>query len=221
MMYETRLNVRRLSTCLSRLIPHVRQSEVAITGGVVLQFGMAHLGVKRRGGTIADLDLVVSSVDAVAPSVSGAFLVSHYHVVRPGVPKFMVQLVDPVSRMRVDIFPDLVGSLARARTVQIETQSVKMLAFEDVLEHKLLTLSKASPRNPVDPKHADDAYALGKLLGRAIPVVAPESLAEDVYGIDADLFCPRCQLSLDSRFPLAPKDRIFSLLGWTRQPAGG
>jgi hypothetical protein len=39
--------------------------------------------------------------------------------VQPGVPKFMVQLVDPVTRIRVDIFPDLVGSLTRSRGVEI------------------------------------------------------------------------------------------------------
>ena len=212
--------MNRLSACLHRLMPHVRQNEVAITGGVAIQIGMAEAGGSERRTTIADLDLVASSLDAVAPSVADAFLVSHYHVVQPGVPKFMVQVVDPVSRIRVDIFPDLVGSLARARTVHIENQPVKMLALEDVLEHKLLTISKASPSNPVDPKHVRDAHALARLFGRVVPTVAPESLAEDIYGIEADVLCQRCQLSLDARFPLAPKDQIFTLLGWTLPPAG-
>jgi hypothetical protein len=161
----------------------------------------------------ADLDCVASSLDAIAPSVSDVFLVSHYHVVQPGVPKFMVQLVDPVTRIRVDVFPDLVGSLARARMVQIQTQRVQMLALEDILAHKLLTLSKASPTNPVDPKHADDAYLLGDLFGRRFAPVRKEYLVGDVYGID-DLQCERCELSLDPHFPLAPKQEIFSLLGW-------
>ena len=85
------------------------------------------------------------------------------------------------------------------------------------VSHKLLTISKASPSNPVDPKHANDAYALGKLLQRRIPAVAHGSLVEDVYGIDGDVRCRRCELSSSARFPLAPKDQIFSLLGWTRQ----
>jgi len=206
--------VDRLSACLARLMPHLRRDDVAVTGGVAIQLGMAELGRAGSRGVIADLDLVAGSVDAVLSSVAGAFLVSHYHVAQPGVPKFMVQLVDPVSRIRVDVFPDLVGSLMRARGVKVGAQLVRMLALEDILDHKLLTISKASPRSPVDPKHAHDAHALGKLLGCCIPGVAEGSLVEDVYGIDED-FCRRCQLSSNPRFPLAPKDQIFSLLGWT------
>jgi hypothetical protein len=207
--------VRRLSACLARLLPHLRHEHVAMTGGVAIQLGLADLGRAGSRRAIADLDFVARSVDAVLPSVADGFLVSHYHVAQPGVPKFMVQLVDPTSGIRVDVFPDLVGSLARARLISIGAQLVKMLTLEDILEHKLLGLSKASPANPVDPKHADDAHALGKLLGRAIPALAEGSLVEDVYGVDDD-FCQRCQLSSNPGFPLAPKDEIFSLLGWTR-----
>jgi hypothetical protein len=204
--------VDRLSACLTRLMPHLRRDDVAITGGVAIQLGMAEFGRAGSRKVIADLDLVASSIDAVLSSVAGAFLVSHYHVVQPGVPKFMVQLVDPVSRIRVDVFPDLVGSLMRARVVKAGAQLVRMLALKNILEHKLLTISKASPGSPVDMKHAHDAYALGKLFGCSIPTVADGSLVEEVYGIDED-FCRRCELSSSPRFPLAPKDQIFSLLG--------
>jgi hypothetical protein len=197
-------------------MPHLRRDDVAMTGGVAIQLGMAELARAGSRSVIADLDLVAGSLDAVVSSVAHDFLVSHYHVVQPGVVKFMVQLVDPVSRIRVDVFPDLVGSLMRAREVKVGAQLVRILTLEDILEHKLLTISKASPGSPVDPKHAHDAYALGELLGRSIPAVADGSLVEDVYGIDED-FCRRCQLSSSPRFPLAPKDQIFSLLGWTRQ----
>ena len=208
--------LERLSRCLDKLMPHVRQSDVAITGGVAIQLRLAEVGYAGRRSAIADLDCVARSLDAIAPSVSDVFLVSHYHVVQPGIPKFMMQLVDRVSRIRVDVFPDLVGSLARARAVRIKNQSLRMLALEDILEHKLHTISKASRTNPVDPKHVDDAYLLGDLLGRRIAAVAKEYLVEDVYGID-DAYCERCQLSLNSLFPLAPKREIFTLLGWSTE----
>ena len=209
----------RLSTCLDRLLPHVRRSDLAVTGGVAIQVHLAAAGHAGRRTGIADLDLIASAVDAVQPSVCEAFLVSHYHVAQPGVPKFMVQLVDPVSSLRVDVFPDLVGSLARATVMQIETHQVNVLALEDIFEHKLRTLSRASAAKPVDPKHADDAYALAQVLGRPAPTLAPECLVKDVYGDETDVYCERCQLSLDPRFPLAPKSDIFRLLGWT-PPAG-
>ena len=215
--------LRRLSGCLGRLMPHVRQKDIAVTGGVAIEFGLAEIGRAGRRTAIADLDCVVTSVDAIAPSVCKAFLVSHYHVAKPGVPKFMVQLVDPISGIRVDVFPDFVGSVARARVVEIQTQRFKMLTLDDILNHKLQTISKASPAAPVDPKHAHDAYALGHALGRRVSTVAQECLVQDVYGT-ADLDCERCRLSRDPAFPLAPKREIFSLLGWTMdaglQPRG-
>jgi hypothetical protein len=217
MTEESSSEISRLSGCLGRLIPHLRLGDVAVTGGVAIQLRMAELGLEGSRKTIDDLDLVVLSLDAVTPGIAVSFLVSHYHVVQPGVPKFMVQLVDPVSGIRVDVFPDLVGSLTRARAVTIGMHSVRMLALQDILEHKLQTISKASRADPVDPKHARDALVLGTLFGRMIPEVAEGSLIEDVYGADVDASCRRCELSSSPDFPLAPKNQIFNLLGWMRR----
>lgn len=211
------IEMDRLSGCLDRLLPHVRPGSVALTGGVGIQFGMAALGRRGWRDEIADLDLVAASVDAITPTVVGPFLVSHYHVVRFGVPKFMIQLVDPVSRIRVDVFPDLVGSRAGAFPVAIGDHSVHVLSLETIFEHKVGTLSRASPSAPIDPKHVRDARALGEVLGRPVPDVAPAALAPDVYGIEGDWSCERCELSRHPGWPLAPKDQIFELLGWNRQ----
>jgi hypothetical protein len=208
--------IDRLSGCLARLIPHVRLESIAITGGVGMQLGLAGLGRPAPRDEIADLDLVAASVDAITPGVVEQFLVSHYHVVRPGVPKFMIQLVDPVSCIRVDVFPDLLGSLADAQTIAIGEHSVQLLPLERILEHKVLTLSRASPSAPIDPKHVDAARVLGDVLGRMVPSVAWEALVPDVYGIEADASCERCTLSSHPSWPLAPKDRIFKLLGWNQ-----
>ena len=204
----------RLSGCLDRLMPHVRLHGVAITGGVGMQLGIAGLGHGGSRDAIADLDLVADSVEAITPRVVDQFLVSHYHVARPGAPKkFMIQLVDPVSRIRIDVFPDLVGSLADARTISIGKHSVQVLPLERIFEHKLLTVSRASRSRPIDPKHFRDARDLGHLLGREVADVAVDALAPDVYGI-GDRSCERCESSSHPSWPLAPKERIFELLGW-------
>jgi len=200
--------------CLRALLSHLRGDEVAVTGGLAIQQGLAGLGGERARRPIADLDLVASSVDAVAPSVAEDFLVSHYHVMGPSVPKFMVQLVHPELRIRVDVFPDLVGSRTRATTVSLGSQWIKMLSLEDVLEHKLLTLAKASPMRPVDPKHVRDARALGRLLHRTVPHVAESAIAVELHGSDPDAVCARCARSRSDAFPLAPKGRILDVLGY-------
>jgi hypothetical protein len=210
--------VDRLSRCLDRLMPHVRLDSVAITGGVGMQLGMAVLGRETLRNEIADLDLVAAFIGAIRSTVVGRFLVSHYHVAGPGVPKFMIQLVDPVSQIRVDVFPDVVGSMADARKMTIGEHAVQVLSLERVFEHKVLTLSRASRSAPIDPKHAHDARVLGEVLDRPVPFVDPEALAPDVYGMEVDRSCERCELSRHPSWPLAPKDQIFELLGWNWQP---
>jgi len=193
-----------VASCLDRLAPYLRLDDVAIAGSVAM-------GRDRP----ADLDLVARSIGVVAPGVTRDFLVAHYHIAGPGVPKFMVQLVDPVTRIRVDMFPDLTGSIARARTATVGGHVVNLLSLEDVLDHKLQTLSKASPASPVDPKHARDARTIARLIGRTVPDVDPQSLANDVYGVgETDGSCARCELSRSASFPLAPRSRILDLLGW-------
>ena len=154
--------MKRLSGCDGRLLRHVRRDDIAITGGVAIQFGLAALGCSGWRSSIADLDLVASRLDAVASSVSEQFLVSHYHVPDPGFPKFMIQVVDPISRIRVDIFPDLVGSIENAGTFAIGEQPVNVLDLQSILDHKLLTISKASPARPVLAAPAVSASAGGK-----------------------------------------------------------
>ena len=113
--------LRRLTTCLARLVPNLRLNDVAITGGVAIQLGMAELGHAGSRDTIADLDMVASSLDAVSSSVAHAFLVSHYHVVQPGVPKFIVQLVDPSLGFEWTYFPI---SLTRSRALEWSSSGI-------------------------------------------------------------------------------------------------
>lgn len=207
-----------MSACLERLTPHLKLADVAITGGIGIDVGLAIQGLPATRSRVADLDVVATSVEAVRHSVAGRFLVSHYHVVRPGVPKFMVQLVDPESRIRIDIFPDLIGSIRDAQTAIVGTHRLPVLPLYRIFEHKIQTLSRASQEAPIDPKHVRDAEILGTVLQKPVPTVAPEALASDVYGLEADCNCQRCALSGDADWPLAPTNRIFELLGWTWQP---
>jgi hypothetical protein len=195
--------MERLDRCLMRLLPHLDGDEVALTGGIALG---VHLPGKRRD--VADVDFVARRMDAVAPSVARDFLVSHYHVVQPGVPKAIVQVVDPKTRLRVDLFPDLTGAVARAQRSLVDGALLLVVTAADLLAHKLALLHKR-----VDEKHWRDAVALAALLG-APPPPPPAELAPDVYSQDLALACDRCERSRSPDFPLADKRAIFDLLGY-------
>ena len=114
-----------------------------------------------------------------------------------------------LDRLMPHVFPDMVGSLVDARTIAIGEHLVQVLPLARIFEHKVRTLTRASETGPIDPKHVDDARVLGDALGRPVSRVAAGALAPDVYGIEADWSCERCELSSHSSWPLAPKDFFF------------
>ncbi len=206
---EAESETQRLGSCLSRLMPHCDQDAVALTGGVALELHLAAAFRPSRRHHIADVDFVARELDAIAPTVANDFLVSHYHVAQPGVPKGMLQLVDGVTRLRLDIFPDLAGKVPSARRMRVAGAGVLVLSPQSLLDHKLQTLSKS----PVDEKHWLDTVALAALCGAALPP-RPAQFAPDAYATDLALVCDRCLRSTSPLFPLAPKGHIFELLGY-------
>jgi hypothetical protein len=152
------------------------------------------------GEMVADLDLVARRIGQPAPGIAREFLVSNYHTAGPGVPKALVQLVDPIARLRIDIFPDTNDAIADAHSAAVGATS-------------LATIGKASPRNPVDHKHWRDAAALAVINCCILPALTPH-FAPAVMSTDVGLSCPRCELSRTPDFPLTPKPEIFPILDY-------
>jgi hypothetical protein len=118
-----------------------------------------------------------------------------------------------VSRIRIDVFPDLVSSLAMARRRVVAGHTLAILDARSIMTHKLLTLASSSPDHLVDEKHQRDALVLAALLGELIGVVPPTHLTKETYGLDLSP-CPRCEASRRPEFPLASKQAVFDILGY-------
>jgi hypothetical protein len=206
-----------VQTCLARLTPHLDRRRVALTGSVAIALhldevgGRGHPGAERRSG---DVDLVAEAVDAVLPTVAEEFLVSHFHLPQPGYAKFLVQLVDPVSRLRIDVFPDALGALPRAQWHEVTGVPLLVLDPCSILDHKLGLLAGAAARAPAEEKHYRDAQRLAALCGRLPPDLPASGFAPTAYSQELTATCPRCAASVDPRFRLAPKRQIHDLLGY-------
>jgi hypothetical protein len=204
---------RRLSGTLSRFLPHVNKEDMALTGGVAIDLHLSAAGLPATRNGIADVDFVAGHVSAVSPGVALDFLISHYHLPQPGYAKFMVQVVDPVSRIRIDVFPDLVGSLVSAQQIVVAGHTLAVLDARSIMTHKLLTLAKSSPDHLADEKHQRDAVVLAALLGERIDPVSAAYLTKEIHGMDLSP-CPRCEVSRRPEFPLASKQVVFDVLGY-------
>jgi hypothetical protein len=198
-------------SCLRRLARHVDLARAAVTGSVAIDVQLAPGTPRRRP---RDLDLVAEVPDVVSPTVAEEFLVSHFHLPQSGYAKFLIQLVCPESRVRVDIFPDVAGALATAPWRTLGDLSFRMLAPRTVLEHKLALIARASPSRRLDEKHHADAVSLAQICGGEVPAMDPEAFEPTLYSRDLNLVCPRCEVSRDPRFPLAAKRAIFDVLGY-------
>ena len=200
------MNSDALHDCFCRLLPHVDAAQVALTGSIAIGL---HMDGSRCGGVRSisanDVDFVVRDPDAVRPSVTTEFLVSHYHMPHAGYEKFLIQLVDPATHSRLDFFPDASRALSRAHVADVAGHPLRVLEAQDLLAHKLALLSGASAARPVDEKHYLHAQQLAVLCGRDAPALPASHLASTQYSQDVDARCLRCEVSKCESFRLAPK----------------
>ena len=203
----------RFDLCLAGLVPGFGSESFALTGGIAVDYHLTAAGQRSIRTSIADIDLVTTRPERFAMDRASGFLVSHFHLPGNGVPKALLQLVDPDTRLRIDVFPDLDDALASARPGRVGKTSLQILGAEKILAHKLRTLECASVSDPVDPKHFADAVALAEICGRPTPK-RPLHLTSATYAVDVATTCERCELSRTRRFPIAPKTAIFEILGY-------
>lgn len=197
--------------CLGRFLSHI-DAPVALTGGVAIELHAKRDGLHaRKTATHRDVDFVARDLAAIRPTATADFLVSHYHLPQP---KFLVQLVDPISRVRIDMFPDLVDSIAHAEEIGFRDYRVKVLTREAILAHKLQILNSALAKDRiVDPKHYCDAIVLSELLGETARTFPVHLLAPDVHSTDVTMRCVKCEAGRTTLFTLAPKPAIHAILG--------
>jgi hypothetical protein len=204
------MSSKALHDCVRRLLPHLDAERIALTGGIAIRL---HVDSSRHFAE-DDVDFVADAVDAIQPSITSDFLVSHFHLPHLGYPKFLVQLVDPATHIRADFFPDVLRALGRAQVADVTGVPLRVLEAQDILAHKLALLSGASVSKPTDEKHYLDAQQLGALCGREVPGLPASHRTRTVYSQDVDAKCLRCEVSQCESFRLAPKSAILNILGY-------
>lgn len=207
------MDTERLARTLDRFLPHTVRSAIALTGGIAIELHCRNTGRSSGRKQIADVDFVATSVTAISPSVASTLLVSHFHLPQPGYPKFLVQLVDPDTRLRIDVFPDVAGSIMHATERVVGAHRVRVLSARSILDHKVHSMAHASAARPIDEKHQRDAMILGSMCRDRVEPLPKEWLTKDIYGMDLSP-CPRCEMSRHPGFAVAARQTIFEILGY-------
>lgn len=131
--------------------------DFAVAGGVALAI---HLGAASgRHGALNDLDLVVPGPAALPPTLADGLLVVHAHLnARPG--RMLLQLADPGTRLRVDLFGSVGDQMARAAPGPPAIGGTRVLSRADLLARLTRILLDLALGEPVAGKHARDHAAL-------------------------------------------------------------
>jgi hypothetical protein len=113
-----------------------------------------------------DIDVVVAGPEAILPGVSERFLVHHFHPTREK-GNVLLQLVEPRSRTRIDVFSARSETIAeRGGEIRILGQDRLVVSAEDLAARLLGIVAIVLDGKTVDPKYADSLERLLEIVDR-------------------------------------------------------
>ena len=228
---------KRVSNTLHRLSHH-DISRWALAGGLALEIHCLRGGLPHSGRPLNDVDFVAPAFDCIPETLSRDFLFRHVHPRDPP-GKTILQLVDPETAMRIDLFRAYGAILTRTLSVEFPSGPIQLISGEDVLARAARLLLDLRVGVPVPAKYANDYLRLEKvmqpsdveaawqdhrkpdhpvtfreanMLVQGLVATHRDLLITPIYSRDATQICSRCVAT--AAFPLADPHLVLSLLGY-------
>jgi len=228
----------RVCAALETLAAHGFR-EFALTGSVALRIHGVGPGDGGQPPSLNDLDLVVEGFGSIPESLAAAaFLFRHIHPhAPPG--RILVQLVEPETALRIDVFRARDNTMARCELVTVGPLVIRVVSVEDLTARSAALVLGLDRGHAVARKHARD---LESLLDRVDPDgveiawrdhrkagdpstfrearariadlvrVHADLLVVPEYSQDVDAVCSQCEET--GAFRPAPATQVQALLGY-------
>lgn len=120
---------------LTRSLANLNRSglhEFAVTGGVAIALYLAKVNSRASERRLNDLDIVIENATAIPAKLADNFLISHVHLdARLG--RMLLQIVDPNTALRIDIFGIYGDTLARSEAVEFREGHIRLVSLDDLL----------------------------------------------------------------------------------------
>lgn len=227
---------KRVDIFLQKLIPHLLEKRFLIVGGLAIRYQMFRHGIDYPIRVLNDLDLKVDSINVVLPSVSKNFMIYHYHPVKND--SFFIALVDPKTKIKVDIFDPTIKK-EKFTEVPFHQWIVKVVGVEDQLVKTVFDIQRVSEEHKVDPKQFSDAKFLRGIANIVLadkiwrqrkyliypPSISmairraekigkehPEWVKEKPFRRPSPYVCPSCKSTKE--FEITPMQNIYKELGY-------
>lgn len=228
---------------LEKFLHHVKPDKLVICGGLATRYHLKVRGISFPQRPFNDLDLLIENVDDIKPSVTLDFMLYHYHP--PGIDDpvektyFFYAFVDPVSRIKADVFPYRWSSSERFVESTFQGKPIKVVGIEDQLIQCLYDVSRISDKQKVDPKQLRDVHTLMSIADMSLaeqiwkhnhhplyPLILQEAIKradkfviehpewwqEKQYRKPKSYQCLNCQNRID--YPITDMNEIFQVLGY-------
>ncbi|MGD0628958.1 MAG: hypothetical protein ABR987_06375 [Terracidiphilus sp.] len=207
-------------------------------GGLAAELHCVCLGLAAQTRPLNDIDFLVDRFDEIPPTLSADLLFRHVHPHDlPG--KTLMQCVDPAMGIRIDIFRACGATTARAISIDLCGETMRMISIEDVLARtarlcmdlvantrleakharnflRLLTLTESGGvelawQDHRKPSHPDSFADAANLIQGSIAAREDLQIVSE-YSQNVLAICSRCESTED--FPLAEAADVLSLLGY-------
>jgi len=217
---------------LERLMKHL--PFLVLTGGVASSYYFWKYDFPISQRKLSDLDVVIEDPSNLRSIITQDFLVSHYHP-KNHKGKFHIMLVDPKTKIRIDVFPFLSKANERVQTVNIRNVAFSILSLEDLVCRLLSNCAGLIENKEVDPKYFVTMLSLFGVSDRIVirkiweeyrkegqnfddtycailnqVKNKPELLKKIIYSQDLNHSCKECQPI--AGIPLATNQQVFDLL---------
>jgi hypothetical protein len=237
-IFERAEDAERFERVIGAVASFVRGLPI-VTGSFAVEWNIGKAGGRVVPRRLNDIDLVVEDASAISPAISGKFLVHHFHPTREK-GNVLMQLVDPETATRVDIFSARSASVTeRSHQARSGGVDVLVLSAEDLAARLLAIVVIVLDGRTVDPKYFESfsrllevvdrnavsrlwqEYRWGNYAGAFLPTAEkvmrrlhdhPELLKPIEYPKDVDAACGWCVETED--FPIADRREVFRLLGY-------
>lgn len=226
----------RIDSCLQKLLPHLKEDQITLVGGLAIRYLLTKAGIDYPNREFNDLDLMAQSASVVLPTVAQDFLIYHYH---PQIKdNFYIVLVDPETKIKIDIFDNNPVALETV-VVPYQGRELRLRSIEDQLTKTVFDIQRISKEKKVDPKQFSDTKLLSSVADMEVAdriwkqrgyTEYPDSIAEAIGRaeeiaknhpdwVQAKPFrrpkpykCDDCQDTLG--FHVTPMEQIYQILGY-------
>lgn len=220
---------------LTKILPHLAPENIVIVGGLAMRHHWINHELPYQQRPFNDLDLMIKDKSEMHPSITDEFLVYHYHP--PRNTSFFAGLVDPETKVQIDIF-DYFHPPVEPVTVQVAGFQLQLRGIEDQLTKTVYDLMKIIKGQKLSPKQFTAAKLLmliadmekaEQIWSNKYAIKYPFSLQEAMKKVEEEAeihpenvlenpgrravyVCSECEET--PGFPLAPMEEIYTLLGF-------